>query len=49
MLEIKFIDSVVEEECKFAVVFSKFKNKWVLCKHKKRNTYESPRRKERRK
>lgn len=43
MLDIKFLDNISEDMCKFAVIVSKYDNKWVFCKHKKRNTYESPR------
>ena len=47
MFEIRFLDNISDEMCMFAVIVSKYKDKWVFCKHKKRNTYESPRRKKR--
>ena len=42
MLEVKFYDSVADELLKFAVVVSRYDGKWVFCKHKERDTYESP-------
>ena len=40
MLEVKFYDTVDDALLKFAVIISKSKGKWVLCKHKERDTYE---------
>lgn len=42
MLEVKFLNYADEKKFKFAVIVSKFEDKWVFCKHSKRNTYESP-------
>ncbi len=42
MLEVKFYDTVDESLLKFAVIISKSNGKWVLCKHKERDTYEVP-------
>lgn len=42
MLEVKFYDRIADSKLKFAVIVSKSKGKWVFCKHKQRNTYESP-------
>ncbi len=42
MLKVNFYDDMDDEMLKFAVVISKFEGKWVLCKHKERNTYECP-------
>lgn len=39
---IRFYDSVDDSFLKFAVIISKHKDKWVLCKHKERTTYEVP-------
>ena len=39
---IRFYDSVDDSLLKFAVIISKHKDKWVLCKHKERDTYEVP-------
>lgn len=39
---IRFYDSVDDSLLKFAVIISKHKDKWVLCKHKERTTYEVP-------
>lgn len=41
-MEIKFYDQVDDKLLKFAVIISKYKDKWVLCKHKERNTLEVP-------
>lgn len=42
MVEVKFYDEVDDSLLKFAVIIAKTNNKWVLCKHRKRNTYEVP-------
>ena len=41
-MEVKFYDNVDDDLLKFAVIISKSNGKWVLCKHKERNTYEIP-------
>lgn len=41
-MEVKFYDSVADELLKFAVIISKSGGKWVFCKHKDRDTLESP-------
>ncbi len=41
-MEVKFYDSVDDSLLKFAVIISKSNHKWVLCKHKARDTYEVP-------
>ncbi len=42
MIIVNFYDSIEEHLLKFAVIVSKSQGKWVLCKHRKRNTYECP-------
>lgn len=42
MLEVKFYDSVADELLKFAVIVAKSEGKWVLCKHRERDTLEVP-------
>lgn len=42
MLEVKFYDAVDDALLKYAVIISQSNGKWVLCKHKERNTYEVP-------
>jgi 8-oxo-dGTP pyrophosphatase MutT (NUDIX family) len=42
MLEVKFYDTVDDELLKFAVIISQSNGKWVLCKHKERDTLEAP-------
>lgn len=39
---IQFYDNVDDSLLKFAVIISKHKNKWVFCKHEKRDTLEIP-------
>ena len=40
--EVKFYDTVNDELLKFAVIISQSNGKWVICKHKERDTYEVP-------
>ena len=42
MLEVKFYDTVDDSLLKFAVIISLSNGKWVFCKHKERDTYETP-------
>lgn len=42
MVKVKFYDEVDDSLLKFAVIIAKSNGKWVLCKHKERNTYEVP-------
>lgn len=42
MLKVNFYEQINDELLKFAVIISKHKGYWVLCKHKDRNTYEFP-------
>ncbi len=41
-MEIRFYDTADDRLLKFAVIISKYKDKWVFCKHKERSTYEVP-------
>lgn len=41
-MEIKFYDDIEDSLLKFAVVASRSEGKWVLCRHKERDTYEVP-------
>ena len=41
-MQVKFYDIVEDSLLKFAVIISKYKGKWVYCKHKERDTYEVP-------
>ena len=41
-MEVKFYDTVDDALLKFAVIISKFEDKWVFCKHKERETFEVP-------
>ena len=42
MLEVKFYEEVDDQLLEFAVIVSKYKGKWVYCKHRERDTYEAP-------
>ena len=42
MLKVDFLSNIKEEDCKFAVIVSSHQKKWVFCKHRDRETYESP-------
>ncbi len=42
MLQVKFYETVEDSLLEFAVIVSKYKNKWVFCKHRDRDTYEVP-------
>lgn len=42
MVEVTFYDNVEDSLLKFAVIIAKNQGKWVLCKHKDRDTYEVP-------
>ncbi len=41
-MEVKFYDNADDKLLKFAVIISKHNGKWVLCKHRQRETYEAP-------
>lgn len=42
MVKVKFYEMVQDELLKFAVIVSKADGKWVLCRHRDRDTYEVP-------
>lgn len=42
MLEIKFYEEIEDKPLEFAIIVSKYKGKWVYCKHRERDTYEVP-------
>jgi len=39
---VRFYDTVEDEALKFAVIISRSNGRWVLCRHKDRDTYENP-------
>jgi len=41
-MKVNFYDTVDDKLLKFAVIISKFEDKWVYCRHKERDTYEIP-------
>lgn len=44
MIEVDFynLGTIEDSLLKYAVIVSKYKNQWVLCKHKQRETWEVP-------
>ena len=42
MTQVRFYDAIDDSLLKFAVIITKSAEKWVLCKHKERTTYEVP-------
>ncbi len=42
MAIVNFYDDIEDGLLKFAVIITKYKNKWVFCKHKERTTLEVP-------
>lgn len=42
MTEVRFYDSIEDEQLKFAVILAKTGGKNVFCKHKERDTWEIP-------
>ena len=42
MIEVNFYDEIEDSLLEFAVIISKTNGKWVFCKHKERDTIESP-------
>lgn len=41
-MTVRFYDSVNSEIIKYVVIVSKYKDKWVFCKHRERDTFEIP-------
>lgn len=41
-IEFYTLEEVSETKMRFAVIISKYKDKWVLCRHRDRNTWEIP-------
>ena len=42
MVKVKFYEMAQDELLEFAVIVSKAHGKWVLCRHRERDTYEVP-------
>lgn len=42
MMKVKFYEQVEYRLLKFAVILAKCGERWILCKHKERDTYEIP-------
>jgi 8-oxo-dGTP diphosphatase len=42
MVKVIFYDSIEDKKLDFAVIVARYKNQWVYCKHKDRDTYEVP-------
>ena len=41
-MNVKFYDTIDDNLLPFAVIISRSDNKWVICKHKERDTFEVP-------
>ncbi len=41
-MTVKFYDSVDDNLIRFVVIIAKYDDKWILCRHKDRDTYEFP-------
>lgn len=41
-IKVNFYESVPDERLKFAVIVSKYRGRWVWCKHRERDSYEIP-------
>ena len=41
-MEVRFYDRVEDEKLKYAVIIARSGGKWVLCKHRERDTLENP-------
>ena len=39
---VRFCETVEDSKLKFAVILARHDGKWVLCKHRERDTYEAP-------
>ena len=42
MIKVSFYDEANDRLIKFAVIVSRYKDKWVFCRHKSRSTFEIP-------
>jgi len=44
MIEVKFYENnnISDQNIKFVVIMSEYKNKWIMVRHEKRNTWEIP-------
>lgn len=42
MVEVNFYSQVDDKRLKFVVIMARSHGRWVFCKHKERDTYESP-------
>ena len=41
-MKVRFYEDTDDQLLKFAVILAESEGKWVLCKHKERDTYEFP-------
>ncbi len=39
-MQVQFYEEIEDQLLKFAVIISKYQNKWVFCKHKLRDTFD---------
>lgn len=41
-IHVQFYETIKDELLEFAVILTKFEEKWVFCKHRERGTWEFP-------
>lgn len=42
MLKVCFHQAIEDEKIKFPVIAARYKNQWIYCRHRERNTFEIP-------
>jgi len=42
MIQVQFLDRVPDEKIQFAVIAARYKEQWILCRHRQRSTWEIP-------
>lgn len=42
MKEVEFFETAGNNKVKYVVIAARYRGKWILCKHKRRSTYEMP-------
>lgn len=42
MIKVRFYDSAEDQLLDFVVIVSRYRNQWIFCKHRDRNTFEFP-------
>ena len=42
MVEVKFFDQALDSDLTFAVIAARYEDRWLLCRHRDRQTWEMP-------